>query len=96
LGNTVTEIWNFGNLDIGGNIGSHPDLELSYRYTCDSAYNNCKYKEVYDVMQTYGLVRWTCYILQANGTYQQQSQSIFINVTSGGAPQPYFPCGLPQ
>jgi hypothetical protein len=96
LGNTVNEIWNFGNLDIGGNIGSHPDLELSYRYTCDSAYNNCKYKEVYDFMQTYGLVRWTYYILQANGTYQQQSQSIFNNVASGGAPQPYFPCGLPQ
>ena len=58
--------------------------------------NNCTYKEVYDLMQNYGVVRWTYYILQSDGTYKQQSQSIFNNVVSGGAPPPYFPCGLPQ
>jgi hypothetical protein len=44
-------------------------------------------------MQTYGLVRWTYYILQADGTYQQQNQTIFNDLVSGGAPTPYFPCG---
>ncbi len=96
LGNTVNEIWNYGNLNIGGTIGTRPDLELSYRYTCDSSYNNCTYKEVYDLMQNYGVVRWTYYVLQSDGTYKQQSQSVFNNVVSGGAPPPYFPCGLPQ
>jgi hypothetical protein len=95
LGNTVNQVWNYGNLNVGGNVGTHPDLQLSYRYTCDSSYNNCKYKEVYDFMQTYGLVRWTYYILQADGTYQQQNQTIFNDLVSGGAPTPYFPCGLP-
>ena len=94
LGNTVNEIWNFGNLNVGGNVGTHPTLELSFRYTCDSAYNNCTYKEVYDFMQNYGLVRWTYYQL-INGQYVQQNQSIFNNLVSGGFPAPYFPCGLP-
>lgn len=95
LGNTVNEVWNYGNLNIGGNIGTHPDLQLAYRYTCDSNYNNCTYKEVYDFMQSYGLVRWTYYKL-INGTYVQQNQTIFNNVASGGSPAPYFPCGLPM
>ena len=94
LGNTVNQVWNYGDLDIGGNIGTHPDLQLSYRYTCDSSYNNCTYKEVYDFMKAYGLVRWTYYKL-INGTYVQQSQTIFNNVVSGGSPPADFPCGLP-
>ena len=94
LGNTVNEVWNFGNLAIGGTVGTHPDLQLSYRYTCDSTYNNCTYQEVYDFMQSYGLVRWT-YNKLINGTYVQQSQTIYNTVASGGAPTPYFPCGLP-
>lgn len=94
LGNTVNEVWNYGNLNIGGNIGTQPDLQLSYRYTCDSNYSNCKYKEVYDFMQNYGEVRWTYYVL-TNGAYVQNNQTIFNQVLSGGSPAPYFPCGLP-
>lgn len=94
LGNTINEVWNYGNLNVGGNVGTHSDLQLSYRYGCDSAYNNCTYKEVYDFMQAYGLVRWTYYKL-VNGTYVQQSQTVYNNVVSGGDPTPYFPCGLP-
>jgi hypothetical protein len=30
LGNTVNEIWNYGDLNIGGDIGTHPDVEFSY------------------------------------------------------------------
>jgi hypothetical protein len=92
----VNEIWNYGDLNIGGNIGTHPDVEFSYRYTCDSTYNKCTYKEVYDLIQNYDIVRRKYYILQSDGTYKQQSQSIFNNVVSGGAPPPYFLCGLPQ
>jgi hypothetical protein len=52
--------------------------------------------QVYDLTQNYAGVRWTYYILQSDGTYKQQSESIFNNVVSGGATPPYFPCGLPQ
>jgi hypothetical protein len=94
LGNTVNEVWNYGNLNIGGTIGTQPDLQLSYRYSCDSSYNNCTYKEVYDLMQRYGLVQWTYYKL-INGTYVQQNQTTFNQVVSGGAPAPDFPCPHP-
>ena len=95
LGNTVNEVWHYGNLNIGGNIWTHDDLQLTYRYSCDSSYGNCKFKEVYDFMQQYGEVRWTYYTLQSNGSYAQQNQTVFNQVESGGSPAPYFPCGLP-
>jgi hypothetical protein len=94
LGNTVNQVWNYGNLDIGGNIGTQPDLELSYRYSCDDNYDNCTYEEVYDFMQNYGEVRWTYYELE-NGSYVQQNQTVFNEVESGGSPPADFPCGLP-
>jgi hypothetical protein len=98
LGNTVNEVWNYGNLNIDntnppGNLGTNPDLQLSYRYSCDSSYSNCKYQEVYDFMQKYGEVRWTYSILQ-NGSYVQQSQTVFNKVVSGGTPTPDFPCPM--
>ena len=68
LGNTVNQVWNYGNLNIGGNVGTHADLQPSHRYTGDGSYNNCKYKEAYGFMQSYGLVRTTYYILQSDGT----------------------------
>lgn len=98
LGYTVNEVWNYGNLNIDnttppGNLGTHPDLQLSYRYSCDSSYNNCAYKEVYDFMQNYGEVRWTYYVLR-NGAYVQQSQTIFNQLVSGGSPPADFPCPM--
>ena len=51
-------------------------------YTCDSTYNHCPDKEVYDPMQSCGIVRWTYYILQSNGTYKQPSHRIFNNVVA--------------
>jgi hypothetical protein len=95
LGNTVNEVWDNGNLNIGGNLGTNPSLALVYRYSCDSNYNNCKYKEVYDFIQSFGEVQWTYYVLQSNGTYQQQNQSTFNDFVGGGSPPPDFPCGLP-
>jgi hypothetical protein len=99
LGNTVNEVWNYGNLNIDsttppGNLGTHPDLQLVYRYGCDENYNNCTFKEVFDLMQSYGEVRWTKYQL-ISGSYQQQQQTVFNQLVSGGSPAPYFPCTMP-
>jgi len=98
LGNTVNQVWNYGNLNIddttpAGNLGTHPDLQLSYRYSCDSSYANCSYEEVYDFMQGYGEVRWTYYTLQS-GSYVQQSQTVLTNWSVAEA-QLLIPCTMP-
>jgi ribulose kinase len=46
---------------------------------------NCTYKEVYDFMQKYRLVRQT-YYKPIGGTYVQQNQTLCNNVTKPGAP----------
>ena len=92
LGYVVNEIWGPTPLSLGGTLPNNAlTLTLSYRYSCDSSYNNCTYKEAFDFQVTYGLVRWTYYTLQ-NGNYVQQSQSVFNNKIGGGSPTPYHPC----
>lgn len=92
LGNTVNEVWGPFSGNFGGNLPSPTTyLELSYRYSCDINYNNCAYKETFDWVQNYGLVRWTYYVLQ-NGTYVQQQQSNFNTLAAGGTPTPNTPC----
>jgi len=93
LGNTVNEIWGpYNSGDFGGSLPSNVSyLELSYRYSCDSSYDNCKYKEVFDFVKDYGLVRWTYYALE-NETYVQQNQTFSTTFASGGSPVPDTPC----
>ena len=92
LSYVVNEIWGPTLLSLGGNLPNNaPTLTLSYRYSCDSSYNNCKYKESFDFQKPYGQVRWTYYVLQ-NGAYVQQNQSVFNNKGSGGSPLPNHPC----
>ena len=92
LGNTVNEVWGPYSGNFGGNLPNPTTyLELAYRYSCDVNYNNCTYKETFDWVKNYGLVRWTYYILQ-NGVYVQRQQNYFNSVTTGGAPTPATPC----
>jgi hypothetical protein len=92
LGYVVNEIWGPTPMSLGGSLPNNAlALTLSYRYTCNSNYNSCQYKETFDFQKPYGLVRWTYYLLQ-NGQYVQQSQTIYNNVASGGSPEPYHPC----
>jgi hypothetical protein len=75
LGNVVNEIWGPYTLNVGGNLPPNlPTLVLSYRYSCDSNYSNCLYKETFAMQQGVGLVQWTLYALQ-NGLYVQQNQT---------------------
>jgi hypothetical protein len=92
LGHVVNEVWGPFQMSLGGNLPpNEKTLELSYRYGCDSTYDNCSYKETFDFQKHLGLVRWTYYTLQ-NGTYVQQNQSVFNTMAGGGAPKPYTPC----
>lgn len=92
LGYVVNEIWGPTRLSFGGSLPNNtPTLTLSYRYSCDSSFDNCQYKETFDFQRPYGLVRWIYYVLQ-NGQYVQQSQTVYNNLESGGAPVPDHPC----
>ncbi len=92
LGYVVNEIWGPTPMSLGGSLPNNAlTLTLSYRYSCNSSYNSCQYKETFDFQKPDGLVRWTYYVLQ-NGQYVQQSQTVYNNVASGGSPEPYHPC----
>ena len=92
LGNVVNEVWGPYQMTLGGSLPANANtLEVSYRYTCDSNYDNCTYKETFDFQKGLGLVQWTYYLLQS-GTYVQQNQSLFNTLTVGGSPKPDTPC----
>jgi hypothetical protein len=92
LGHVVNEIWGPTPLSLGGSLPNNAQtLTLSYRYSCDSSFDNCKYKETFDFQRPYGLVRWIYYALQ-NGQYVQQSQTVYNHLASGGTPVPQHPC----
>jgi hypothetical protein len=92
LGYVVNEIWGPTPLSLGGSLGTNAlTLTLSYRYSCSSSYDNCRYKETFDFQRPYGLVRWIYYLLQ-NGQYVQQNQTVYNNKVSGGSPVPDHPC----
>jgi hypothetical protein len=92
LGYVVNDVWGPYPMTLGGSLPANANtLELSYRYTCDSNYDNCTYKETFDFQKGLGLVQWTYYKLQ-NGTYVQQNQSRFNALTVGGFPKPNAPC----
>jgi hypothetical protein len=89
LGYVVNEIWGPYNMSIGGRPPA-PTLTLSYRYSCDSSFTTCNYKETFSMQQGGGMVQWTYYILQG-GQYVQANQTThgkmsFASVT------PVHPC----
>jgi hypothetical protein len=91
LGHSVNQVWGPYKMSLGGSLpGNMPVLVVSYRYNCDSAYNNCGDKEEYYLSQRYGLVQWIHYRL-TKGKYQQQQKSVFNQLKSGTA-KPNFPC----
>ena len=91
LKNAVNQVWGPYNLSFGGVLPNNtPTLVVSYRYNCDSSYNNCGDKEEYYLQQRYGLVQWIHYTL-VNGAYQQTQRSVFNQLT-GGTVSPDFQC----
>ena len=92
LGYVVNDILGPTLLSLSGSLPNNaPTLTLSYRYSCSSSYNSCLYKETFDFQKSYGLVRWTYYVLQ-NGKYVQQNQTVFNKLANGGSPAPFHPC----
>ena len=87
----VNEVWGPYTLSFGGSVPNNTKtLVVSYRYNCDSTYNNCGDKEEYYLTQRYGLVQWVHYRL-TSGVYQLQQKSVF-NTLKTGIAKPVFAC----
>lgn len=89
LGYVVNEIWGPYNQVIG-NLPAASTLTLSYRYSCDSQYDNCHDKETFAMQKGNGMVQWTHYTLE-NGVYVQVNQTTH-GAASGSTVTPVHPC----
>jgi len=77
---------------IGGDVPNATEVYvLSYRYDCNSQFNNCNYKEEYVLTKKWGLVRWEYFERQPNGQYKSIQKPTFNDLVSGTA-SPYVPC----
>ncbi|HET7209365.1 MAG TPA: hypothetical protein VFI95_22505 [Terriglobales bacterium] len=73
-----------------GNVGTVKTRSFTYKYSCDSSYSHCKYKEVFSLGYQIGLFDWKYYANQ-NGTWVFQQESV-INNQKGGQTTPSLPC----
>jgi hypothetical protein len=89
LGYVVNEIWGPYNQSVAGGPAA-PTLTLSYRYSCDSAYNSCQYKETFAMQKSNGMVQWTYYALE-NGRYVLVNQTTHGSASLGSV-APVHPC----
>ena len=93
LGYMVNEVWGPDKMSFGGDIPDNTDtLIITYRYNCDTTYNNCQDREDYYLTQRYGLVRWEHGKL-TNGQYPVDKFTVYNKLVAGGPPTPEFPCG---
>lgn len=91
LGYAVNQVWGPYYYSFGGSLPDNmPTLVISYRYNCDSAYNNCNDKEAYYLSQKYGIVQWAHYVLK-HGVYVQENLSLFNQLQTGSV-TPDFQC----
>jgi hypothetical protein len=89
LGYVVNEIWGPYQQSIAGQAAA-ATLTLSYRYSCDSSYDSCRYKETFAMQPGNGMVQWTYYELE-NGEYVQLNQTTHATTVSGSI-SPVHPC----
>jgi hypothetical protein len=73
-----------------GNVGPTRTRYFTYKYSCDSNYANCQYKEVYGLGLGIGLFDWKYYV-NKQGSFVLQQESL-INQEQGGQTTPSMPC----
>ncbi len=85
LGHVINEVWGPYTESLGGTLPNNLEtLVISYRYSCDSTYSNCKDKEEFHVAKPYGLVKWQHQRLQSNGTYGPPDNVSYMNKVAAG------------
>jgi hypothetical protein len=77
-------------VNTGGNLGTVPTRYFNYKYSCNSSYANCAYREVFSLGYQIGLYDWKYYKNQG-GTWVLAQESVINHFTSGAA-TPYLPC----
>lgn len=90
LGYVVNSISAAKKVATGGNLGTVQTRLFTYKYSCNSSYGNCAYKEVYSLGYRVGLYDWKYYVNQ-NGTWVEKQESV-INQLDSGSATPYTPC----
>jgi hypothetical protein len=93
LQNGVNQVWGPYTYSFGGDLPSNlKTLVISYRYNCDTNYQNCGDKEEYYLTQRYGLVQWIHYVrIPSSGVYAQLQKTVY-NQLVVGVVTPDFPC----
>jgi hypothetical protein len=88
---SINEIWGPYNMKFGGNLPANLQILVdSYRYNCNSNYQNCMDKEEYYLSKRYGLVQWVHSAL-VSGKYQVKQVTYFNTIVAGGT-SPSFAC----
>lgn len=90
LGYVINSISTPGMVNTGGNLGTVKTRYFTYRYSCNSNYENCTYQEVFSLGYGVGLYDWKYYVNQ-NGTFVLKRESV-INQFDSGTATPYLPC----
>lgn len=73
-----------------GNVGTVKTRTFTYRYSCDSNYENCAFQEIFRLGHGIGLWDWKYYVNQ-HGTFVFKKESL-INQFDEGSATPYLPC----
>jgi hypothetical protein len=85
LGRVINELWGPYKESLGGTLPDNLEtLIISYRYSCDSNFSNCKHKEEYHVAKPYGLVYWQHQMLKSDGTYAAPDNQTYLNKLMAG------------
>jgi hypothetical protein len=93
LGHVINEVWGPYQESLGGQLPDNlKTLVISYRYSCDANYSNCKDKEEFHVAKPYGLVKWQHQSLGADGTYNPPDNQTFFNKMVSGQTTPITAC----
>jgi hypothetical protein len=93
LGHVVNEVWGPYKETLGGQLPANlQTLVISYRYSCDLNYANCRNKEEFHLAKPYGLVKWQHQSLGVNGSYNPPDNVSYFNKMASGQTTPITAC----